>query len=134
MNKTFPASLEKLKEMLVFVQSQAKLVGFDDVQISKIELASEEALVNIISYGYPDASGKIDIHCSAPNNSGIKIIIKDDGIPYNPLDKSINIDRKKTAEHQVIGGYGIFFIRNIMDEVDYCRHNQHNVLTLVKYL
>lgn len=134
MIKTFPASLEKLYEMLHFVKQQAEAAGFQNSNISKIELAAEEALVNIISYGYPNSRGNIDISCNMPEKQGLRIVIKDRGIPYNPLTNARKFDAKASTDDRSIGGYGVFFILKIMDEVNYRRENNSNVLVLVKYV
>lgn len=136
MVKSFPASLDKLYEMLQFVRDQAIACGFKHSPIFKIELAIEEALVNIISYGYIDRLGtiEIDIDSSLPKGLGMKIIIRDGGIPYNPLTNAKLIDLTSPLEKRVIGGYGIFFMLKVMDEVDYKRENNYNILTLVKYV
>ena len=131
MIKTFSASLDKLYEMLQFVREQANAARFDGSVSSKIELAVEEALVNIISYGYPNTTGTIEIQCTISNFSGIKITIRDKGIPYNPLTSSKIFT--PPLEGRSVGGYGIYFILKIMDEVDYKRENNYNVLTLVKF-
>ena len=133
MIKTFSASLDKLYDMLKFIKEQAEAAGFQPAVISKIELAAEEALVNIISYGYPEQHGNIDIACSPPERDGIKIVIKDRGISYNPLTNAKKVDVTTTIEERTIGGYGIYFILRIMDEVEYRRENNYNVLTLIKY-
>lgn len=132
MIKIFSASLDKLYDMLQFVRDQAKLAKFNDSISSKIELAVEEALVNIISYGYPNRSGTIEIQCSISNFSGIKITIKDKGVPYNPLTSTKIFNPTAPIEGRSLGGYGIYFILKIMDEVDYRRENNCNILTLVK--
>src|SRR5688500_18074140 len=104
--------------MLGLVVGYAKSKEFNDSQINKIELATEEALVNIISYGYPMADGNIEIDCQSPKEAGIQIIIKDKGIPYNPLVISEDID-PDPLERANLGGYGVHFILNIMDDVSY---------------
>lgn len=134
MIKKFPASLEKLYEMLDFVKEQAAIAGFPLAAISKIELASEEALVNIISYGYIERQGIIELTCTSPDSAGIKIIIRDHGIPYNPLIHAKTYETKSPLESRSLGGYGVFFILKIMDEVAYHREEDFNTLTLVKYL
>ena len=133
MTRSFPASLEKLYDMLLFVKEQAMAAGFNDTHVSKIELAAEEALVNIISYGYPNSKGDIDISCNLPERKGIRIIIKDQGIPYNPLIDAKKFDPLLSKNGKSVGGYGVHFILKIMDKVDYTRENNSNVLTLVKY-
>lgn len=120
--------------MLMFIKEQSEEIGFDNDIVSKIELASEEALVNIISYGYPGRLGNIEIECERLENKGIKIVFRDKGIPYNPLRNLKQIDTKPFKQEKTIGGYGIHFILTIMDEVLYNREENVNVLTLVKYL
>src|ERR1700733_4996308 len=90
--KVFPASLDRLYDMLRFIHSNVVEVGFDESTASKIELACEEALVNIISYGFPDEMGYIEIDCSLTSSPGIKIQIRDRGIPFNPLNKAKSLN------------------------------------------
>ena len=134
MTKTYPASLDKLYEMLHFIRENATQAGFNETEVVKIELAVEEALVNIISYGYPNTSGHISLSCSIQEKEGIRIVIQDKGIPYNPLTNSKLFDPESALETRGIGGYGIFFILKIMDEVKYDRENNSNILTLTKYI
>lgn len=134
MMKCFEAKMDQLYDMLDFVRSHAKSMDFDNSSINKIELATEEVLVNIISYGYPNRTGEIYIFClPCQKSKGLKIVIKDSGIPYNPLKNRREFDSKQALEERSIGGYGIFFILNLMDEVNYEREEDFNVLTLVKF-
>ena len=134
MIKVFSAELDKLYDMLDFIRMQALDAGFDPCYVNKIELATEEVLVNIISYGYPNGEhGKIEIECSLSDNFDLEIIIKDKGIPYNPLKAQTERDSKANLDERSVGGYGIFFILNLMDEVMYKREENSNVLTLKKF-
>lgn len=133
MVKTFPASLKRLYEMLTFVTEQAAALGFSEDDMTKIELAVEEALVNIISYGYPEDTGNIDIACENTDHRGIQIVIKDSGIAYNPVNRLKERAPGVPMDQEGVGGYGILFILKIMDEVNYIRENDHNILTLRKY-
>lgn len=135
MIKNFPASLDSLYDMLTFIKDQAENVGFDDTSTTEIELAAEEALVNIVSYGYLNRTGKIEIGCfnSTENYKGLKIIIKDTGIPYNPLAGVRQREFHSIVEERTPGGYGVFFILKIMDEVEYKREGDSNILILIKY-
>jgi serine/threonine-protein kinase RsbW len=134
MNKTFAAHLDNLYDMLLFIRNQAESVGFDEIEISKIELATEEALVNIISYGYPVNSGEIEILCDKVENNGLKIVLKDNGVPFNPLSNSKRFDPNAPVETRAVGGYGVFFIMKIMDEVEYNRVDGNNVLSMIKHV
>lgn len=133
MRKIFPASLNKLHEMLRSIREEATLNGLNDQQSLNIELAVEEALVNIISYGYPNRIGAIEIHCSQSEPPGIKIVLKDTGIPYDPLSTDIAYDPNDSTTKSLVGGYGVLLIRNIMDVVEYHHEAGCNILTLIKY-
>jgi anti-sigma regulatory factor (Ser/Thr protein kinase) len=130
----FQAKMESLYDMLAFVREEAHRAGFIPKYISKIELASEEALVNIISYAYSDdkmVDAVIEIECSYLPEGGIKILLKDRGQEYNPLDYHGKYNPKNPTDTKV-GGYGIFLITKLMDHVHYERDNGYNVLTLIK--
>lgn len=115
--KTFSASLENLHGMLHFIKQQAKSEGFSNDMMGQIEVAVEEALVNIIRYGYPNQNGDIGIHCLITDSRELIITIKDQGIPHNPSDSK---------------GLGLHLIEQIMDEMHYKRDRDNNILTLVK--
>ncbi len=132
MVKTFPAALNRLYEMLQFISDQAAASGFPPAQLSQIELALEEALVNIISYGYPHRRGVIEIDCAMQTGSGFKVILRDSGIPYNPL--SVKLIEPAVEDGAPLGGLGIMLIRKIMDEAAYRHEDNCNVLTLIKYM
>jgi serine/threonine-protein kinase RsbW len=131
----FGAHLDNLPEMLHFIQEKAKSSGFVDAEIRKIELASEEALVNIISYAYSglnkNNSPLIEIDCEKNGTNRFEIVIKDRGIPFNPIDNELHVDIDRPIEERRIGGLGIFLIRQLMDEVVYFREGEENVLRMV---
>lgn len=129
--KVFPAELQELPNMLAFVCSCFEQQGFSEECIRKAELACEEAFVNIIHHGYPSKRGTIGIECSCIDSHGVKIIIQDDGISFNPLTAKNN--KGKPLKDDKVGGYGIHLIISLMDEVTYKRHQNSNVLTLVKF-
>jgi serine/threonine-protein kinase RsbW len=131
MFKTFSANLNRLREMLAFVCKQSHDVGFEEPSISKIELACEEALVNIMNHGYLHDAGKISIECLFLDSQGIKIVISDEGLPFNPLMNVKPIHQP--IESKALGGYGIHLILSLMDKVTYIRENNKNKLTLIKY-
>lgn len=119
--------------MLHFIKQHAQEAHFSDVELVKIELAVEEALVNIINYAYPQQRGEIEIECAICEKGGILITLTDRGISYNPLANNKVFNPSAIHEHQGIGGYGIFFILKIMDEVKYNRNDDSNCLSMMKY-
>ena len=124
-----PATIENLEILVAFVSKCAGEQGFNGTRIKEIELATEEVLVNIVNYAYPERSGDVEVSCRREDVTGFVIEISDNGIPFDPLslpepDLSPDIlDRK-------VGGLGVFFIRKMMDEVLYRREEGSNIIRL----
>ncbi len=94
----------------------------------QVNLALDELITNIISYGYTDAFVHEIIIELNFNYNTLVITLSDDGVPFNPLDISeptIN----KSVEEREIGGLGIHFVRKTMDILTYRRLDEHNILS-----
>lgn len=137
--KVFIAKLSQLHEMVDFIKGYGTLHQIPPSTLSQIILASEEALVNVISYGYPlEIPRTLEIECSeSSSRKGIKIVLKDCGIPFNPLDHIPatlpSANRLLDKTNHTVGGYGIYLMTCIMDSVEYQRVGGENILTLTKY-
>ena len=57
------AKLENLGRLIRSLSDCTKAQGFEQEKISKIELAAEEALVNVFRYTYPEAPGDAEMIC-----------------------------------------------------------------------
>lgn len=128
---SYPPSLDALEQMLDFIETEAKTAGIVGKELSRLKLASEEMLVNIINYGFPSRNkeGRISISCKKTGNRFL-IEIADNGIPFNPLTATREVDIKASLEKRTYGGYGIFLARQILDEVRYRYEHNQNILTL----
>ncbi|MDQ5987204.1 MAG: Serine-protein kinase RsbW [Syntrophus sp. SKADARSKE-3] len=127
-----PARMDSLMQSLAFVGSFTGKCGFDQKRSGEIELCLEEVLVNIINYAYPDSPGDFEIACRMTDNGTLIIDIIDQGIPFDVL----SVDDPNTAatvDERRIGGLGIFFVKQLMDDVQYHRINDKNILTLSVY-
>ncbi|MES2344353.1 MAG: ATP-binding protein [Chlamydiota bacterium] len=130
----FQAQLEMLDEMMEWISTHIEGMGFSSAESKKIQLAMEEALVNIISYAYKDDKGTVELICNAYPNEKITFTIMDKGASFNPLLRSNKAPADVPLEEQEEGGLGIFFIRQLMDEVHYEHQHPYNVLTVIKIL
>lgn len=139
MDKSFPATIEKLYEMLEYIRSYAVEAGFESTTIKNIELVAEEALVNVIVHGYKDtAGGNVQIGIENLVDPGIRITIKDQGKPFNPNTYIVKDDvlapKNLADDNADVGGWGLFLIYKMMDSVEYKREGQDNILVLAKTL
>ncbi len=97
-----------------------------------IKLALEEVVMNVISYAYDDdADHEFEVRlCS--NSERVVIDVIDDGRPFDPLNEAATPDVEATLDARNIGGLGVFFVKTLMDDVEYRRENDRNRLTLTK--
>lgn len=120
--------------MLDFISLIAEDKGFPETEIGRIQMATEEALVNVIHYAYPDGKGTLEISCTFLDGNTLEIIVKDRGLPFNPLQDIEEVDVNAAADQRPIGGLGVLMIRNLMDHVGYERVENANILTMRKQL
>lgn len=118
--------------MQAWIRNQIAIMAFDGSTLRKIELASEEALVNIINHAYKKHPGTIEIHILAVPKKHVEIQIRDKGPPFDPLQQEVKIDKNTPLEEREEGGLGIMMMRKFMDEVRYRRDHDTNVLILIK--
>lgn len=127
----FPARIDLLRVMLDWIYERIERMEFDPSTLRKVELAAEEALVNIIRHAYQGQPENIEIEIKVFPKSHVEISIRDNGPPFNPLTVHPP-DLASPLEEREIGGLGIHFIKNNMDEVRYNRLDNANVIVLVK--
>jgi sigma-B regulation protein RsbU (phosphoserine phosphatase) len=99
--------------------------------VHDLNLALEEILANIISYGYTDSrEHEIRVRLSVQPGE-VKAEVEDDGQPFNPLEAP-EPDTTKPLEERTIGGLGIHLVRTLMDGLEYKRQQERNLLTITK--
>lgn len=94
-------------------------------------LAIEELVTNIIKYGYDDTDTHEIVIRLAVSDNELRIEISDDGHAFNPFDQP-EPDTSLPAEERPIGGLGIHFVRNMLDECKHTRNEGRNIVTLTK--
>jgi len=122
--------IEQVPLLADFVDMVCEEVGFDPSVAIQMNLAIEEAVVNVMTYAYPGTTGNVNIEAQA-NDERLKFTIIDSGIPFDPTAKA-EVDTTLSAEERPIGGLGIHLVRQLMDSINYERVDGKNVLTLRK--
>jgi sigma-B regulation protein RsbU (phosphoserine phosphatase) len=121
--------IDELSKIVPFVDQ----LSLPPELVMGINLALEEAVTNVICYAYGKEKGeekKIEITASVCENK-LQFSITDYGEEFDPTQVD-NPDTTLSAQNRPIGGLGIFLIRQLMDEVEYKRENNKNILILSK--
>lgn len=124
------ARLNKLSEAVNFAKRYFENVlgrDADPLLLFNLELVVSEACTNVIKYAYPDGHPG-SLHLDLGHASGRLVIrIRDNGAPFDPCKiPEPDLDNPKDS------GLGIFFVRELMDIMEYCRAEGENVLVLAK--
>lgn len=129
-----PGLLERVRVACDFVVDAAERAGLDERAVYHCQMAVDEACTNIIEHGYGKSDDKnaIDIVC-LQNDTAFKITIMDDSPAFNPLVQT-DPDPKANLDKRSIGGWGIYFIKKLMDDVHYHHEGKRNHLHLTKRL
>jgi len=108
--------LENLSVIADFITKTAKKLGVEK-DIHKVQVAIEEACVNIIKYAYGGEGGIIAIS-SELQNDDLVITITDKGKPFDHTSIPLP-DLESDIHKREIGGLGIHVMRKLMDNVKY---------------
>ena len=122
------ADLKNLERLTSFVSECARERGITEERGFDIQIAVEEAFVNICSYAYVGGSGEVEVNCSS-NGDSFVIEIIDSGVPF---DITVLEDPDVTADisEREGGGLGGLLIRKLMDMAVYRREGNKNILRL----
>ncbi len=129
---TVEAKVDKLNEVLAFVDGQLEEMDCPMKTQMQIDVAVEEIFVNIASYAYAPGAGLATLRLEAKRDpTALEMSFLDSGVPYNPVEKE-DPDISLGAEERQIGGLGIYMVKKSMDEMRYERIDGHNILRLRK--
>ena len=131
-NKTFPAKIEALSDVLGFVDQTLESYECSIKIQTAVCVAIEEVFVNVAHYAYGEGEGDMTLGIGFDEESReVTFRMADKGTPFDPLKKP-DPDITLSAEEREIGGLGIFITKKTMDTVTYAYENGENVLTMIK--
>jgi serine/threonine-protein kinase RsbW len=139
---TVPGRYKEIKRICEFVADGAAQAGFDEDTIFHLELCCDEASTNIIEHAYGDEGvGEIVISYTVSDEE-FTIVMRDTGeafdpgvVPPPPAIANNDASAEELTSQLRIGGLGLHFIRNLMDEVYFTSDRRNgNQLTMVKKL
>ena len=127
---TLPNDIATITQLSELVETVCEEKGLDMALTMNLNLALEEAVVNVMSYAYPDSQGDVKVDIIIDDQKVVSILT-DSGIPFDPTQKG-DVDTTLPAEERPIGGLGIHLVKQIMDKVSYQYVDNQNILTLEK--
>ncbi len=113
---TIPSDLAYLPIVLNVTREMAKIMGFAEGDIYKLEVGAEEAVTNVIKYAFDEAEdANFDVILEG-EPIGLNIIIKEKGVPFDPT--LIHQYSKDTlAEDLNQKGLGTYLMKQFVDDV-----------------
>ncbi|MGQ9887398.1 MAG: ATP-binding protein [Aggregatilineales bacterium] len=128
---TIAASYCEVRLAASRVAATARAVGLDEAATHHCQLAVDEACTNIVEHGYggENAENSILIACSSPSPGCLVIEITDNAPAFNPLTADAQADQRDTCSLPS-GGWGVSFIKRLMDSVEYRYERGQNHLLL----
>ena len=125
--------LEEVSRLQPFVEEIGEALSLPAKQTFSLNLALEEALVNAISYAYPEGEkGRVTLKASWDDEpAAIEFELTDGGKMFNPLMVR-KPDLTQDVENRQVGGLGVFLTRSLMDDVAYERRDGQNHLLMTK--
>jgi serine/threonine-protein kinase RsbW len=105
--------------------------GVDEHALAGVELVLEEAITNVIRYGYgglPPAERWIEIDLQVDLDE-VQVVVTDDAKAFDPLDEG-GLLLPDTLDEAQVGGLGLLMIRNTASRLSYERREGKNRLAM----
>ncbi len=120
-------------EIIEFIMAAPQVP--EDPQLEfKVRLSVEEVVENVVRYAYAEGTDgflEVEVALTTDSPQVLRITLKDGGLPFDPLTKE-DPDITLSAEEREIGGLGIFLCKQLMDNLQYHREGECNVLVMEK--
>ncbi len=101
-----------------------------DTHAYNVQIAVMEICKNIVQHAYPQKQGRERIH--------VTFQLQPDQIAIELFDTGISFDPSQVQEPDIaagrLQGYGLYIVKQLMNEVTYCRHLNGNYWYLMKNL
>lgn len=126
------ARIDDITEATGWLGSIAEQEGWPEATRFALELSLEEALTNVVSYGFSGsaAAPRIRIDCYRLPEGRIAVRLVDNGVPFDPTSIA-EPEVPDSIEDARIGGHGVQLMRHFLETLAYARVGDENQLTLV---
>jgi len=125
--------VQEVPMLTVFIDGICDDMQLDNMARSAVQLAIEEAVVNVMNYAYPEGThGHLLLEVTQVDDE-MRFVLRDRGQAFDPT-LAPDVDVKDYVAKRSVGGLGIHLVRHYMDSVRYERIDNKNVLTMIKKL
>lgn len=112
-----PADKRYLHLLLGYVTEICRIVNLSETDHFHLEVASEEAFINIVEHAYPDCTpGNIYIEARMKPTE-LVLSFRDEGIPFHDSPKDYPLELASDGDIRSPHGLGFQIMRNTVDEV-----------------
>ncbi len=127
------SDMSNLERVAEFVFEVARQTQLSDTIAEHTQMAVDEAVTNVMEHAYGGrADGHIDLDFRVTARE-LRIEIRDQGAPFDSATiQEPNIH--SPLSERAIGGLGVFFMRKLMDKVEFTHDRRGNLTRMTKKL
>ena len=129
MSVTIEPNLDSLERIAASVEEIGQKDNWSADLVFKVNLVLDELATNIVKYG--GKVSEIEVSLSSAEEV-VTVEITDDGRSFDPLTEAPEPDLDSSLNERRIGGLGVFFVRSMMDDLQYRREQGKNHLAFTK--
>lgn len=139
---TIDSRLKEIGRVAEIVESHASDRNWPPGWDMKVNVVLDELITNVISYAYEDfvdgdagetEAGRREIRIELTEaGNELEIVIEDQGKSFDPFSEAPQPDIDASVEDRRIGGLGLYFVKEMMDECSWERRGGINHVRLVK--
>ena len=128
---TFPSDTVYVHMAITVASNAASIAGFDKSIASKVALATDEAVTNVIKHAYGGAKDQLITLKAEITPECLILKVVHTGKALTNEDVKLP-DIEKYLERRKPGGLGLYIMKQFMDEVDFLVGKEHCCL-MTKY-
>ncbi len=126
------ADIASISDVTSWLGAMAEKEDWPQAMRFGLELSLEEALTNVISYGFHQVAHDPDIRVEVHRMPGGRVAVEliDNGIAFDPTTIA-EPEAVAAIEDARIGGHGVQLMRHFLESLAYRREGNENRLTMV---
>lgn len=129
-SKRFAATSQELPLVLAWIKEESE--KFLPLSLAmRLQLAAEEAAVNIINYAYNGLAGEKYLQLDFVEvDNAVTLCLEDAGVAFNMLHADAQPDPRAALDERRAGGWGLVMLHKFTDAATYERRDDKNILLL----